>query len=365
MIGMRSRTKRAAAMAADSVLSLVAPLLHSGSIPVRPRVLLIRADHIGDAAMATAVLQPLRDALRPSVLDVLAGPWAAPIFEDHSAVDRVIEYATPWWSAARGAPMGARLALWAALPNVIRRIRDARYDVGIDLRGDLRQIAFFLAATGIPVRVSTDRTGGRRMLTHVWPFDDARHEVEKNGAIAALVGATGDLRLDIAVATDPPSHVDVAGDYVVFAIAGTDPRRSWPAPHVAALAKALHRELGLSAVFIGAPKDVDAGAAIARLARSPFTNLAGHTSLRDLLAVLQRAALTVAVDSGPMHLMAAVGSPLIALFGVSDPAISGPWSDEARVLTGTSMEAIRPETVLAAARTLVTTSPRVVQRSVR
>src|SRR5215475_9994832 len=148
--------------------------------------------------MATSVLKPLRDALDASKLDVLAGPWAAQIFECHPAVDEVLPFATPWWSAARGASLGERLRAWAALPSMIRKIKGRRYDVGIDLRGDLRQIALFLRLGGMPIRVSSDRTGGRTLLTYVWTHDPALHEVEKDAAIAALVGAAGPVRLDFA-----------------------------------------------------------------------------------------------------------------------------------------------------------------------
>src|SRR5438105_3257494 len=106
MIAMRSGGKRMAALAVDALLARLAPLLVIGSssaaIPLSPRVLLVRCDHIGDAVMATAVLRPIRDALRPSRLDVLAGPWSRGIFASHPLVDREITYATPWWSAARG-----------------------------------------------------------------------------------------------------------------------------------------------------------------------------------------------------------------------------------------------------------------------
>src|SRR5262249_47224458 len=163
-------------------------------IPDRPRVLVVRCDHIGDAVMATSVLKPLRDALNPSKLDILAAPWAAQIFECHPAVDEVLSFATPGWSAARGASPGERLRAWAALPSMIRGIKSRRYDVGIDLRGDLRQIALFLRLGGMPIRVSSDRTGGRTLLTHVWTNDPALHEVEKDAAIAAPLRAAGPLR---------------------------------------------------------------------------------------------------------------------------------------------------------------------------
>jgi hypothetical protein len=107
MIPMRSRGKRAAALAVDATLGVLAPMLTRGPtpavVPPSPRVLVIRCDHIGDAVMATAVLRPLRDSLRPATLDVLAGPWAASVFEGHPAVDRVLRYAAPWWAARSGA----------------------------------------------------------------------------------------------------------------------------------------------------------------------------------------------------------------------------------------------------------------------
>src|SRR5258708_39005219 len=100
MIQMRSRWKRIVAIGVDTILEMLAPILtnrsQSAGVPASPRVLVIRCDHIGDAAMATAVLGPLRDALQPATLDVLASPWASAVFEGHAKVDRVLSFGTPW-----------------------------------------------------------------------------------------------------------------------------------------------------------------------------------------------------------------------------------------------------------------------------
>jgi len=379
---MRSRTKRVAALAADAIASALAPLLvrrnRSADIPASSRVLLIRCDHLGDAAMATSVLRPLRDALRPSVLDVLAGPWAIPIFEGHPAVDRVIPFAAPWWCAARGASATARFSNWLNLPRVVREVRSRKYDVAIDLRGDLRQIVLFLGLGGAPVRVSSDRTGGRSLLTHAWTHDASKHEVEKDFAIASLLGVVGTPRLDV-----PPPSVGAkrmsalvsdeatSRGYVVLALHGSEPNRSWPAANAAALADRLFNEFGFVSVCLGAAADARAGDDVATLANSPVTNLAGRTTITEALSVLQRAAVTVAVDSGPMHLAAAVGCPVVALFGPGDPRESGPWSTSARVVSegapcgclnrrcdfvegpGHCMRAIDTETVIDAVRAVL------------
>jgi ADP-heptose:LPS heptosyltransferase len=299
------------------------------------------------------------------------------LFEGHPAVDRVLRYAAPWWSAARGASVRDRAAQWADLPRMLHQIRGNKYDVGIDLRGDLRQIAFFLGAGGMPVRVSSDRTGGRSLLTHIWPHDPSLHEVEKNFAIAALLGAVGRPRLDVVAppagsgAMDAIMPKDTVARFAVLALRGSEPNRGLPPAHAAVVVDSMFKEFGLTSVYLGGASDVSFGAEVAGLARSPVVNLAGKTSLADALTVLQRATVTIAVDSGPMHLAAAVGSPVVALFGSGNPAEARPWSDNARVITsgapcgcvhprcdytegpGRCMRAIDPEAVIDAVREIV------------
>jgi ADP-heptose:LPS heptosyltransferase len=343
MIQMRNRWKRTAALVVDATLDLLAPVLSDRSqpavIPHAPRVLLIRCDHIGDAAMATAVLGPLREALQPSTLDVLTSPWAAAVFESHPKVDRVLSFGTPWWSAARGARVTDRARQWARLPGVIREIRAGQYDVGIDLRGDLRHITFFLALGRIPVRASSDRTGGRGLLTHVWSFDERLHEVQKNLAVASLLGAAAEPRMEIAAGNGSadlvPSLLSQPGlerGYVVFALRGSAVKRSWPASHARAVVELLRVRLGLGSVYVGGPSERDIGDQMAGGAAAGVVNLAGKTTLAEMIAVLRGAKATIAVDSGPMHLAASVGTPIVALFGPGDPATSRPWSDRARVV---------------------------------
>jgi ADP-heptose:LPS heptosyltransferase len=341
---MRRGGKRAAALFVDRALSIVAPLLSSrgaASPPGAPRVLLVRCDHIGDAIMATSVLEPLRTALAPSRLDVLAGPWATSLFDRHPSVDRVIAYATPWWLAAREAPARARLAAWRALPALVRQLRANHYDIAIDLRGDLRQIAFFLVGSGAPVRVSSDRTGGRALLTHIWPYEAQRHEVEKNVAVAATLGVHADapaldvrfertLRPELAEALRSAAG---PGGLVSLSFRSREPSHSWPASHAAQLIDAARDRLGLGAVLVGGPDDRAFGDAVAETARAPFVNLAGRTTLLETIAVFATTRAAVVVDSGPAHLAACSGVPIIALFGPSPPLQVRPWTDRARVLT--------------------------------
>jgi len=381
---MRSRLKRGAAVTVDAALGVLAPLIVRGrpavANPPHPRVLLVRCDHIGDLVMATAVLEPLRAVLQPSRLDVLVGPWAAPLLVGHPLVDDVIVYATPWWSAARGAGGGSRLRALGRLPGVIRRLRAARYDVGIDLRGDLRQIFFFLALGGCLERVSTDRTGGRRLLTRVWPFDPSLHDVEKNAAIVGMLGAHRSTRLaPPALPALPPSLVQeltsASGPrgFVVVATRGTEENRTWPTGHAIRFVNDARAGLGLGTVYVGGLADRPSGDAIAA-GGAPLLNLAGRTTLTETVGVMARAASVVAVDSGPMHLAALAGVSIVALFGPGDPRQCRPWAACTRIATtgapcgciharcdvhagpGRCMIALGPELVLSELKLLLDTT---------
>jgi ADP-heptose:LPS heptosyltransferase len=339
MIPMKSRGKRAAAICIDALLGVIAPIILRGAgsslLPSNPRILLIRCDHIGDAAMATAVIGPIRRALDPSRLDVLAAPWAAPLFEEHPAVDGVITVATPWWLAARGSSRSVRLRAWRLLPSVIRKIRNGRYDVGIDLRGDLRQIFLFLVLGRCRERISVDRTGGSRLLTRVIRYEDARHEVEKNVAVAGLLGVDGGdggVELESPRLPELPRIAEealkcVAGrqGYVTLSLRGTKRNRTWPARSAAVFAEGA-AELGMGTVYVGGEEDRQLAEEIASASRVPIAVLAGRLSLLESLAVIAGARAAVAVDSGPMHLAALVGTPVVALFGPADPAKYGPWT---------------------------------------
>lgn len=340
VIRMRSPVKRAAALCVNALLRLL-PAAGQPTTLSAPRVLVVRCDHIGDAIMATAVLEPLRRALGPARLDVLAGPWGEAIFRAHPAVDEVIVYATPWWLQARGARTGARLRAWLRLPAVVRQLRRARYDCVVDLRGDLRHIVFFLAASGARERVSSDRTGGTRLLTRWNRYVPARHEVDQDAAVAALLGAEGPFTPHLAPAAVAAATGETVPElsrdgYVVFALAGTEENRAWPAEHAAQVADHLWREHRLRAVIVGTAVDVPRADTVAREASSPVTSLCGRTTLPQLLGVLASARAALVVDSGPMHAAAALGVPTLALFGPGDPGECAPRARNAVVLATTA-----------------------------
>jgi len=101
--------------------------------------------------------------------------------------------------------------------------------------------------------------------------------------------------------------------------------KRWPPEHFAALARPLRERFGLDSVVAGGPGDTALGKQIVAEAGTNVVDLTGRTNLRQLVALLERAELVVANDSGPMHIAAALNRPLVAPYGPTSPASTGPW----------------------------------------
>ena len=223
---------------------------------------------------------------------------------------------------------------------MIRRIRAGRYDVGIDLRGDLRQITFFLGLGGMPVRAELGPHGWNTFVDpHVAVRPDAaRGGKESRRCLAARAPAASHDSMSRRLPFCPQGCARCCP--TTRRLADMSPSRCADPSRIALGPRRTRRRLSTACVeswdsrasTLAAPPDAPAGDEVARLASSPIVNLAGRTSLTETLSVLRHAAVTVAVDSGPMHLAAAAGSPVVALFGPGDPRECRPWSDTAQIV---------------------------------
>lgn len=111
------------------------------------------------------------------------------------------------------------------------------------------------------------------------------------------------------------------GGYVAICPGTTRPQKMWPDESWPALLALLHAERGLPGVILGGPSERELAAGIVQAATSPVVSAVGQTNLQETAALLRAAALTVAVDTGPMHMAVAVGCPTISLFGSTGPRL--------------------------------------------
>ena len=283
-----------------------------------PRILIVAPNWIGDALMAQPLLARLREKLPNLQVDVLAPSWVAPVLRRMAEVQEVIE------AGFRHGLLELR-ERW----RLGRSLRGRGYDQAIVLPNSWKSalIPFF---ADIPLRsgyVGESRYGllnltyrAVREQREPMALHYARLS-EKPGAAPREPLAEPHLRVDPIAARTTALRFGLEGDYAVFCPgAEYGPAKRWPYfPDLA-------QRMDLPVALLGSASDRPASAGITG------RNLVGETTLDEAIEIVSRARLVVTNDSGLMHIAAAVGTPLVALFGSSSPRHTPPLSPGARVV---------------------------------
>jgi len=300
------------------------------------RILIVGPSWIGDTVLAQPLFKLLHARHDGLALDVLAPSWTLPLVERIPEVRRAI-----------GNPVGhgeLRLALQRASARELAR---EAYDQAIVLPNSFKS-ALVPWLAGIPVR-----TGYLGEVRWVLLNDARRVDAARHPQIAQRYAALSLSREDVARGETLPDtlpapglRADEARRRVTLARLGLDagrpaaafcpgaeygPAKRWPPRHFADLAQRL-AGLGYAVWLVGSRNDAQACAEIARLAPGAVSDLCGRTNLAEAIDILDSARLVVSNDSGLMHVAAALGKPLVALYGSSSPAYTPPLSPAARIV---------------------------------
>lgn len=298
------------------------------------RLLVVKLADIGDVLTATPALRALRQAYPAARVDLLTTPAAGAVVP-RSLVDAVL-------TAPRN--LVSRPGHLLPLFRLLMDLRAARYDAvaflhHLTLRSGVAKYRLLAAVTGAPIRAGLDNGHGR-WLTH--PVPDAGfgvwHEVEYALQVAERLGAAwpADPRLVAAFAEVDQAQASEwlrdAGRRFRVAIhpgsGGYSTARRWETDKWAAVGDALARRHDALVVLVGTP--ADGAEEVAAAMAAPALNLAGRTTLPQLAAVLSQCDLFLGADSGVMHVAAAAGVPVVALFGPSNHRAWGPWTPDGR-----------------------------------
>jgi len=290
-------------------------------------LLVPQTSFLGDVVLTTPLLAALRTRLRPRRLAVLVRPEAVALVDGHPAVDAVLV------DAKHDADRGLR-----GLVRVAARIRAERFDLAVVPHRSLRT-ALILALARIPRRVGFDASRGAWLFHETAHRDLALHDVERNLALLGPFGGRPVERLPVRVPVSAAARRGAAallagleGRIVGVAPSSVWPTKRWTEDGFASTVAALHAA-GSAIVLLGAPGDEELTARIARAARVPLRDLTGRMDLATFVAVVDRLAVLIANDSAPMHVAAARGTPVVAIFCATTPALGyGPWAEAARVV---------------------------------
>jgi heptosyltransferase-2 len=290
------------------------------------RMLVRVPNWVGDVIQALPALVAIRARFPGAELTVLARGEAGTMLEQHSAIDRVVSY-----QAGRG------LGVLPRLHETADRLRRHAYDLGIVLTNAFEGAWLFWWA-GIPRRYGFATDGRGWLLTDPQPCTaETRrlHQADYYLALLAGLGVTVSRswqRLEPTVAERAAAmeRLTAAGwrpERPLIALcpgAGYGSAKRWPLDRYGLLARRLIAERGATALVLGGPAERSMGKTLLEQVGSGLIDLTGRTSLREALAVLSCATVVVSNDSGLLHMAAASGRPVVALFGPTDPKRTGP-----------------------------------------
>lgn len=306
-----------------------------------PQKIMVRTTNwIGDVVISLPALAALRARFPSAKIVLVSKPWVSELYLHHPAVDRQIVY------DPSGEHRGAS-AFW----RFVRNLRAERFDAAI-----LFQNAFHAAwmawRAGIPVRIGYARDGRSSLLTDAVEVPPPAayghqayyylHLLFRAGVIARpkAVHPESDMRLYLTETEKrwATLHLDGLGlrgpRFLVGLSPGASfgPAKRWLADRFAALADRLIGALHADVLIFGSRDERPLAEEIAHAMKHTPTILAGETTLRQFLALLAQCRLVVCNDSGPMHLAAALGLPVVAVFGSTDERATGPLGAHARVV---------------------------------
>jgi heptosyltransferase-2 len=301
-----------------------------------PASLLVRATNwLGDAVMTTPALAGLRGAFPGARIALLAKPLVAELFRHHPDVDEVIVYEQPGHHEG----VSGRLRLGGEL-------RRRRFDAALLLQNAF-DAALLAVLARIPERAGYPTDGRRFLLSLPVPLTRdilQRHEVEY---YLCLLDGMGVPRPEPPVLKLLVADEERAGIASRLASLGLEPgapivainpgatygsAKRWYPERFAAVADALSEEWGAAVVVVGSPAEAPLAGEIEAATLRGVVNLAGKTTVREMMALLSLSSFLVTNDSGPMHIGAALGVPLVAIFGPTDWRRTSPWTSLAKVV---------------------------------
>jgi heptosyltransferase-2 len=296
------------------------------------RILIVQTAFLGDVVLTLPLIEAVRHRFPEARVDVLTVPANAPLLQDQPGVEAVIAY------DKRGTQRGIR-----GFIRMVRRVRARSYDLVLSPHRSLRS-ALLLACSGIPQRIGFAQLLTRWAYTATVPRPAIGHEVQRNLQLLAALGpcsvsTAGRLTLQVtpAVCRKARAYFARCGVDQKATVIGLIPgsqwgTKRWPAERFAALIERLAGTLQTHFVLFGGPQDRPISEIITATCSVPVLDLIGQTTLQELPPYLERCTVVVSNDTGPMHIAAALGRPILVLYGPTTAALGFspygvPWEE--------------------------------------
>jgi len=282
-------------------------------------ILVVRLGALGDVVHTIPAVAALRRQFPGARIDWLVERKHREIVDLVTVVDGVIALEAPTFAAWR---------------DVVPALRRTPYDMAIDFQG-LLKTPVLARASGAPRVIGFSlwhlREKTARPFYSTTGAAEGGHVIRKNLRLLEVLGIeTQEVRFPLAAVESPALRALrglVPGPFALLNAGAAWPNKRWPAERFGELAAFLREARGLTAVVLWGPGEEALAQAVVQ-ASSGAAVLAPATRVADLVALAREASLVVSGDTGPLHVAAAVGAPIVSIFGPTDPDRNGPWSAE-------------------------------------
>jgi lipopolysaccharide heptosyltransferase I len=294
------------------------------------KILVIKPSSLGDVVHSLPFLSALRESFPRAEIHWVIAKGLEDILTGHPMINKVWVINKDMWKKLSH----IRSSLHEL--RVFRKgLREERYDIVVDLQGLLRS-GIIALSTGSSLRVGFQeaREGSRLFYTHRIKGGKDVHAVDRYLKIAAFLGCSVDdvcFPLPLyARSSLINSYSLLSNNYAVIAPGARWKTKRWPPEKFGELASLLP----FNAVVVGSKGDLDYSNKVVVLSKGKALSLTGKTSLKELIEVIRGARFFVSNDSGPMHIAAALGIPVFAIFGPTNPVRTGPYGRGHTVIRG-------------------------------
>lgn len=289
------------------------------------KILIIKLSSIGDVVHTLPALYALRSAYPAAKIDWLVEEAASNILIGHPLLNDVFTIKKNGWFVDFGNTY-----------NVAKNIRATDYDIVLDFQGLLKS-GIWVFLSGGKRRIGFDKS---REMSHTFlnerlpAYDPDKHAVDRYLDIVRYLKIdAADIKFSIHISENEKKRaygllkVNGIWEGIHFVIVNPEGRwktKLWDVKKIAGLCNEIMDELGLKVVVVGASYG-DKNKELASLTDNRAIDLTGKTTLKELAHLMSLSSLVVTVDSGPMHIAAAMGAPVIAIFGSTAPWRTGPY----------------------------------------
>jgi ADP-heptose:LPS heptosyltransferase len=291
------------------------------------RVLVLRLDNVGDVVMLTPALRALRAGLPGASITLMASPAGAQVAPMLPWVDDVWPVETLWQDASARMPFDP-----AREARLIDEIRDRRFDAAFiftSFSQSPHPAAYACYLAGVPIRIAESKEFAGAVLGHaVPPLPDETYQVDRNLHLVESAGirAAGD-HMELRIPHEASTRVDellrghgigAGNSFVAVAPGASCAARRYDAARFGEAVRLLHEATSPPVVLLGSPRERALTSFVSDAAGGRATDLAGETSVTELAAIIERAAVVVANNSGAVHIATALGRPVVVLYSGTD-----------------------------------------------